>query len=73
MLRSFSGFRGVAALVQIGEIKFVIVAPNADQLQTIYGSISSQPFNIDACKKSIVISSSILPEPNNEPAKDNTR
>jgi hypothetical protein len=64
MLQSFTGFRGIAALVRIGKIDFVIVARNAKQLEQLYTAILSQagPFNPDACKPSIVIASCSLPK-----------
>ncbi len=65
MLRQFTGYRGVAALVQIGEIKFLIVAKNAAELEEIYQAVLPEAgaFNPEACAPSVVISSKILPDP----------
>jgi hypothetical protein len=53
-------------VVQIGDITFMIVARNDVNLATFHDAIlkqASAPFNPDACKPVIVISSHILPEP----------
>ena len=74
-LLTFTGFRGVAGMFQVGEIRFVLVAANAEQLETLYNGLlkDAGPFNPDACKKSIVISSSILPEPKTTNEQNDTR
>lgn len=65
MLRSFTGYRGVAALAEIGGVKFVIAARNLAELEAVYTELlpKAPPFNPDACQTSIFISSKLLPEP----------
>ena len=60
---SFRGFRGRAALCQIGKVEFVVLAKNEKQLAAIYEHIMPEapPFNPQACKRSILIEADILP------------
>lgn len=72
-LKSFSGYRGHAALMQIGDIQFLVLASSKEQLEVLHGHMlpnSAEPFNPQACQASIIISSKTLPEPKstNEPS-----
>ncbi len=64
-LQDFKGFRGVAALCQIGDVSFMVIAKNQAQLEIIYGHVMPQadPINPDACQKCIAIQASLLPQP----------
>lgn len=64
MLKSFVGFKGISAFVQIGEIKFMIIAKNARQLETLWHGIliKAGPFDPTKCKKAILIEAKNLPD-----------
>jgi len=62
--KTFTGFRGMAMSVELGRRRFIIVAAHARDLEAFHNSIltnAQEPFNPAACKKSIVIESSLLP------------
>jgi hypothetical protein len=70
-LQTFTGFRGKAALMQIGKIKFLVLAQNTKHLEALHQHIlpnSAEPFNPVACQASIIIQSTVLPKtkPNHE-------
>jgi hypothetical protein len=72
-LKSFTGYRGQAALMQIGNIKYLVLAQNKKHLEALHAHIlpkSAEPFNPFACQASVIISSKTLPEPTtkNEPS-----
>lgn len=64
-LQNFKGFRGHAALCQIGDVQFVLLARNAEQLAALYAKFlpEAEPFNANGCQKSIIIQASLLPQP----------
>lgn len=64
MLKTFTGFRGVAAAVAVDGIQVIIVAKNVDELEQAYADMipKSDPFDPDRCQKLIVIPASLLPE-----------
>jgi hypothetical protein len=65
-LKMFTGFRGVAALMEIGGVKFIVLAKTPLALQQLHQFIlpdASEPFDLEKCQKSILISSSLLSEP----------
>ncbi len=64
-LQTFTGFRGKAALMQIGNIKFLVLAKDTAQLEALHKHIlpnSAEPFNPVACQASIIIQSTVLPK-----------
>ncbi len=62
MLTAFTGFRGRATLLQLGKVKFIVLAKNDRHLEAIQKFIMpAVTFNPAACKPSIVIQSNILP------------
>jgi hypothetical protein len=61
-LKTFTGFRGVAALAEVGGIQFVIIASTPKQLETIYRSLMPAcEFDPARCQKSIMIQAETLP------------
>jgi hypothetical protein len=64
MLKTFVGFKGTAALVQIGDIRFWILAETPRQLETLWLGILSEagPFDAARCKRAILIEATTLPE-----------
>lgn len=65
MIEQFTGFRGVAALCQIGDVSFLVLAKNQKQLAAIYQHVMPQaePMNPDACKKCVCVQANLLPKP----------
>ena len=66
MLKSFTGFRGVATIMEIGGVPFVVMARSPLALQQLHAHIlpeAVEPFDPALCKKSILISSELLPQP----------
>ena len=63
-LKTFTGFRGVAALAEVDGLQFVIIARDAAELEAIYTKIlpDAPTFNPAMCQKSVMIQSSLLPE-----------
>lgn len=71
-LKTFTGFRGRAALFQIGKIKFLVMARNGRELEALHDHImpaAAGTFNPDACKTSIIIQSSVLPNETDKNSK----
>ena len=66
MLKTFTGFKGTAAMVQIGRIKFCILAKNPAQLEALWLSILTEagPLEPAMCQKAIMIEAKLLPEKN---------
>jgi hypothetical protein len=64
VIRKFEGYRGVAALLQIGDIAFLVVAKDETQLAALHAHIlpEADPFNPAACQKTVVIPANLLPE-----------
>ena len=64
MLKTFTGFRGVAAAVAVDGVQVIIVARDADELGKAYADMlpTADPFDPDRCQKSIVIPANLLPE-----------
>lgn len=64
-IQTFKGFRGVAALCQIGEVQFVLMARNEEQLAALYAQFLPEagPFNSAAAHKSVLVQASLLPQP----------
>lgn len=67
-LKTFTGFRGIACLAQVGNVKFVLVASTEEQLQDIYEHLlpEAAAFNPTMCQKSVMIQSDLLPEKQHE-------
>jgi hypothetical protein len=63
-LKTFVGFSGIAARVQVGKIQFWILAKNTRQLEILWRGIISGPDTFDPkrCKRAILIESSVLPD-----------
>ena len=63
-LKSFKGFRGVAALAEVGNIQFVIIAATPKKLGVVYTALlpNAPAFDPAMCQKSVMIQSSILPQ-----------
>lgn len=63
MLKTFTGFKGTAALVQIGKIRFWILASNPRQLEILWTGILTEagPFDPALCKNAILIEANSLP------------
>jgi hypothetical protein len=63
-LKTFTGFRGVACLAQVGHAQFVIIASTEEQLQDIYEHLlpEAAPFNPAMCQKSVMIQADLLPD-----------
>lgn len=66
-LKTFSGFRGVAALAESDGVQFVIIASNADELAELYAKLlpDAGEFNPAACQKAVMVQASLLPETKN--------
>lgn len=64
-LKSFTGFRGVAALAELDGLQFVIIAHNAAELEAIYTALlpDAPAFNAAMCQKSVMIQAGLLPDP----------
>ena len=63
--KTFTGFRGVATVMEIGGVKFVVLARTPLALAQLHQFIlpnATEPFNPAMCKKSILISSDLLPK-----------
>ena len=65
MLKPFTGFRGVATVMEIEGIQFVVMARTPIALEQLHALIlpMGTPFDSARCKKSILIEAKILPEP----------
>jgi hypothetical protein len=67
-LKTFTGFRGVAALAEIKygdrSIQFVIIARDPGDLQAVYETLlpDAPTFDPAMCQKSVMIQASLLPE-----------
>jgi hypothetical protein len=70
-LKQFTGFRGVAAMAQIGDLQFVILAPNHRQLDILWSSLlpAAGPLDPRGVKKSILIASDLVPAPTTPPIR----
>jgi hypothetical protein len=65
-LKTFTGYRGVAAFLEVDGIQFYVTAPTEADLEKLYNLIlqdAAEPFSPDHCTKCIVISATLLPEP----------
>ena len=65
MLKPFTGFRGYATVMEIGGIRFVVLARTPLALEQLHGHLlpnAQEPFDRAKCQKSILIQSSLLPE-----------
>jgi len=65
MLKPFTGFRGVATVMEIGGIEFVVMARTPLALEQLHAHLlpqAEQPFDRAKCQKSILIEAKILPE-----------
>lgn len=71
-LKTFTGFRGVACLAEVGGVQFVMIAATPKQLEAVYKSLlpHAPEFDPAMCQKSVMIQSSILPETKHEPKTD---
>lgn len=67
-IKKFTGFKGVAAILQIGDIQFIVVAATQRKLEQLHYAIvpNAGPFNPEACQKSVVVHADLLRE---KPAK----
>jgi hypothetical protein len=64
MLTTFTGFRGVATVMEIGGVRFVVMARSALALEQLHAHIlpnAAEPFSREKCKKSVLIEGKILP------------
>jgi len=68
-LKSFTGFRGVACLAEVGGVQFVIIAATPKKLEAVYKTLlpNAPEFDPAMCQKSVMIQSSVLPETKHEP------
>lgn len=75
MLKTFVGFKGTAAMVEIGKIKFVILARNTHQLEILWASILSEagPLDPSKCKPSIMVEARLLPDQKPKPISEPQR
>lgn len=64
MLKTFTGFRGTAAMVRIGKIRFFIIAETPAQLEALWQSLLTEagPFDPTICHKAILVEAKLLPE-----------
>jgi hypothetical protein len=62
MIKTFHGFKGKMAGAQIGDIQFVILAPTARQLETLWSGIMTTPLDPAGIKSAILIEASTLPD-----------
>jgi len=63
--KTFTGFRGVATVMEIGGVKFIVMARSPLALQQLHLHLlpnATEPFDPAKCQKSILIESSLLPE-----------
>lgn len=62
MLKQFTGFKGLCAFAQIGEIQFVILAHNKRELDALWAHIMTEagPLDPAGCKKAVLIEASLL-------------
>lgn len=69
MLKTFTGFRGVATLVEISGERCVIIAATPKKLAEIYAALfpEAPPFDPARCKKSVMIEANCLPETKPKP------
>jgi hypothetical protein len=69
MLKTFTGFRGVACLAEVGGVQFVIIAATPKKLGSIYKTLlpHAPEFDPAMCQKSVMIQSAVLPETKHEP------
>jgi len=69
MLKTFTGFRGVACLAEVGGVPFVIIATTPKKLEAVYKTLlpHAPAFDPAMCQKSVMIQSSVLPENSHEP------
>jgi hypothetical protein len=81
ILKKFTGFKGVVAFAQIGEVQFALLATNPRQLQALWSHVMANagPLDPAGIKKAILIEASTLPdhrpptqEPSPGPANPNT-
>lgn len=63
-IKTFTGFRGFAALAEVDGIQFVILARTETELEMLYKILlpEAPAFNPGACQKSIMIQAKLLPE-----------
>lgn len=65
MLKTFTGFRGYAAVFEIGGVEFVVLAGSQVALAQLHELLlpdSVTPFDPAKCKKSVLIEAKLLPE-----------
>ena len=63
--KTFTGFRGVATVMEIGGVPFVVMARTPLALQQLHTHLlpeATEPFDPAKCQKSILIQSSLIPE-----------
>jgi hypothetical protein len=74
MLTTFTGYRGYAMFLEIGNVKFCVISKNRVQAQALYSQIvpHAPPFNPAACTKAIMIQSTILPKSNERKQTEST-
>ena len=64
MLKTFTGFRGVATVMEIGGVQFIVMASTPLALAQLHAHLlpnAEEPFDPAKCQKSILIQSSLLP------------
>ena len=63
--KTFTGFRGVATVMEIGGVPFVVLARTPLALSQLHAHLlpdATEPFDLAKCQKSILIQSDLLPE-----------
>ena len=62
MLKTFTGFKGLCAFAQIGNVQFVLLAKNRRDLDTLWNHIMTEagPLDPEGCKKAILIEAPLL-------------
>jgi len=63
-LRKFTGFKGVCAFAQIGEVQFAILAASQRQIEILWAGILTEagPLDPAGCKRAILIEQATLPD-----------
>jgi len=63
-LRTFTGFKGVCAFAQIGEVQFAILAASQREIDILWAGILTEagPLDPAGCKRAILIEQCTLPD-----------
>lgn len=62
MLKKFTGFKGLCAFAQIGNVQFVLLAQNKRDLESLWNHIMTEagPLDPAGCKKAILVEAPLL-------------